>query len=532
MKMVEVTTDFQYDIFIRHVEYDGIANTSERRTEMKYACSVMWVSIFAVCVFMSTGICSETAISEATSECLDCHEMQHPGIVKDWRDSRHSRISPAQAIKVKGLGRKVSSQSVPDGLSGTVVGCAECHLLRPDKHADTFDHNGYNVHVVVSPEDCAVCHSEEAAQYQKNLMSHAHKNLAGNDLYGQLKTTIIGKAHRKGSSLEYKPPEPLTEADACYYCHGTRLRVSGKQVRDTELAGEMEFPVIEGWPNQGVGRINLDGSMGACSACHTRHTFAIEMARNPYTCKECHVGPDVPAFPVYSASKHGNIHSTMRKDWNFTNVPWTVGRDFGAPTCAACHISLLTNPDGEAIVARTHQMNNRLPWRIYGLIYAHPHPRAPDTTVIRNKDGQPLPTDLQGGTASKFLITADEMKQRTAEMQKVCMGCHDTSWVTGHWNKFEHEIKAVDAELRTATGLMQQIWKEGLAQGLDQGKNPFDEAIEKKWHLNWLFYANSIRFTSAMAGGGDYGVFAGGRYQLSLGIAEMHEWYNLRKKNR
>ena len=495
---------------------------------MKNAWLGGWSFIFVICVFISTGFCSEPAISEATSECLDCHAIQHPGIVKDWQESRHSRITPGQAMKVKGLGRKVSSRSVPEKMSGTVVGCAECHLLRPDKHADTFDHNGHNVHVVVSPEDCAVCHSEERAQYAKNIMSHAHKNLAGNDLYRQLKTSIIGKTHRTRAKLTFVEADALTEADSCYYCHGTRLRVAGTQVRDTELAGEMEFPVIEGWPNQGVGRINLDDSMGSCSACHTRHTFSIEIARGPYTCKQCHVGPDVPAFPVYAASKHGNIHSTSRKDWNFTNVPWTVGQDFGAPTCATCHISLLANPDGEEIVSRSHQMNNRLPWRIYGLIYAHPHPLSPDTTIIRNKDGLPLPTDLNGGYAAKFLIGPEEMKRRTAEMQKVCAGCHDTSWVTGHWKKFEHVVQATDAELRTATGLMQEIWKKGLAQGLSMGRNPFDEAIEKKWHLNWLFYANSIRFTAAMAGGGDYGVFAGGRYQLSLGIAEMQEWYNLR----
>jgi hypothetical protein len=491
------------------------------------------VGLAAICcvVLLGTiGFCKEVAISEASSECLDCHAIQHPGIVKDWQESRHSQITPGEAMKVEGLGRKVSSPSVPKELSGTAVGCAECHLLRPDQHADTFDHNGYSVHVVVSPQDCAICHGQEAGQYQKNIMSHAHKNLAGNDLYRQLKTTIIGKARRNEATLTYQAADALTEADSCYYCHGTRLRVSGTQVRDTELAGEMEFPVIDGWPNQGVGRINLDGSMGSCSACHTRHTFSIEIARGPYTCKECHVGPDVPAFPVYAASKHGNIHSTLRKAWNFTRVPWTVGQDFGAPTCAACHISLLANPDGEEIVARTHQMNNRLPWRIYGLIYAHPHPLSPDTTIIRNKDGQPLPTDLNGGYASKFLIGPEEMKQRTAEMQKVCAGCHDSSWVAGHWKKFEHVIEATDAEIRTATGLMQEIWKKGFAEGLDRGKNPFDEAIEKKWHLNWLFYANSIRFTSSMAGGGDYGVFAGGRYQLSLRIAEMHEWYDMRLK--
>ena len=37
-----------------------------------------------------------------------------------------------------------------------------------------------------------------------------------------------------------------------------------------------------------------------------------------------------------------------------------------------------------------------------------------------------------------------------------------------------------------------------------------------------------------MAGGGDYGVFAGGRYQLSQSIAEISDWYlvhsRIRKK--
>jgi len=35
-------------------------------------------------------------------------------------------------------------------------------------------------------------------------------------------------------------------------------------------------------------------------------------------------------------------------------------------------------------------MNDRLPWRLFGLIYAHPTPIA-DTTVIKNKAGLPLP---------------------------------------------------------------------------------------------------------------------------------------------
>ena len=77
--------------------------------------------------------------------------------------------------------------------------------------------------------------------------------------------------------------------------------------------------------------------------------------------------------------------------------------------------------------------------------------------------------------------------------------------------------------------LMQEIWKRGLATGLGKGGNPFDEFSEKLWSDTWLFYANSIRFSSAMAGGGDYGVFADGRYHLSKTLQELQDWLEARK---
>lgn len=33
----------------------------------------------------------DVPISEATSECIDCHATIHPGIVKDWQNSRHAQ---------------------------------------------------------------------------------------------------------------------------------------------------------------------------------------------------------------------------------------------------------------------------------------------------------------------------------------------------------------------------------------------------------------------------------------------------------
>ena len=75
--------------------------------------------------------------------------------------------------------------------------------------------------------------------------------------------------------------------------------------------------------------------------------------------------------------------------------------------------------------------------------------------------------------------------------------------------------------MKAATGLMNIAWKTKKA---DQS-NPFDEPIEYLWMNQWLFYANTVRFASAMGGGGDYGVFADGRYQMTKKLFELDDWY-------
>ncbi|MFZ7125881.1 MAG: multiheme c-type cytochrome [Desulfobacterales bacterium] len=481
--------------------------------------------LFACCLMgiLAAGpvsLLAQATLSDASQDCLDCHASFHPGIVGDWQRSRHAAVTPREAAAAEELARKVSSPEIPENLGGVAVGCAECHLLRPDAHADTFEHNGYQVHVVVTPDDCKTCHAVEVEQYGRNIMSHAYRNLANNPIYNQLERSILGTPTVSSGKVVIDTENADTRAEACYYCHGTVLEVKGTEIRDTD-AGELEFPVIEGWPNQGVGRVNLDGSLGSCAACHARHAFSIEMARKPHTCSECHVGPDVPVYKVYAASKHGNLYSTHESAWDFKPVPWTVGRDFIAPTCAACHVSLLVDEDGAIVADRTHEMKNRLAWRIFGLVYAHPQPKSPDTTLIRNAAGQPLPTGLDGSFAGDFLISPETQAERTAEMQGICLECHDTSWVQGHWRRYRNTIDASNRSVRAATVLMQDAWRSGLAKGFDQGENPFDESLERLWSDTWLFYGNTVRFASAMGGGGDYGVFADGRYQLSGSVIEL-----------
>lgn len=475
--------------------------------------------LFSVMVSATVfSLCQAAQLSEATQTCLACHVSVMPGIHGDWLSSRHFRVAPKEAMSLPLAQRRISTSQVDESLGQVAVGCGECHMLREEAHPDSFEHNGFRIHKVVSPADCANCHPVEAEQYKENIMSHAYRNLTGNELFSLLAGSINGVHFTGPQGLDQAPPDHFTQSDSCLSCHGTKIEVKEPRKRSTSM-GDMDFPILSGWPNQGVGRINPDGSMGSCTACHTRHAFSIETARKPQTCSQCHQGPDVPAFPVYKVSKHGNLYETQAGKWNFQEVPWRVGKDFTAPTCAACHVSLLADPEGEVLMERTHRMNDRLPWRLFGLVYAHPHPQSPDTTKISNKAGLPLPTELTGEPVDLFLIEPRELHARLKKMKGVCLNCHSGSWVEGHFQKLENTLNTTNRSTLAATRILLRAWEQTLASK----QNPFDEPIEKLWIQQWLFFANSTRFASAM-GGADYGVFANGRWNLSKNVSEMWEW--------
>jgi len=471
---------------------------------------------------------SGVSMSDATDFCITCHESVTPDIVADWKNGRHSMMTPALALKKDLPQRRVSATEFPDSLMNISVGCAECHRLNAESHEDTYLHNGYRIHTVVTPEDCGVCHPHERGQYSQNLMSHAYINLTENSVYQLLIKAINGYQTIYDSKITLMEPDSITNKNSCFFCHGTSVKVARMEERKTGF-GKMEFPVLTGWPNRGVGRLNPDGSMGACTPCHARHQFSIEMARKPYTCSECHKGPDVPAYKVYMVSKHGNIFYSLNEDWNFTNVPWVIGEDFTAPTCAVCHVSLLHNAEGDVVVNRTHQMNDRIYVRIFGLIYSHPHPQGPNTSVIVNGNGLQLPTQLDGTVETASLITEQEQAIRKKKMMQVCLQCHSRYWVEEHFEAFERANETTDQMVLTATNIMRMAWEENLAEGLEDNKNIFDEAIEKMWVEQWLFFSNSIRLSAAMAGA-DYGVFANGRWYNAKNVQIIKDYYELLKQ--
>jgi hydroxylamine dehydrogenase len=494
----------------------------------KTVAGLLTVVLLVAVSVMAASPKKQVVLSGPTQDCLSCHRELNPGLVQDWENSRHARMAPREGIKKSKPERRVSTDKIAETLAGSVVGCAECHTQNSARHQDSFEHNGYQVHVVVTPEDCAACHSQEVQQYGQNLMSKAYGNLMNNPVYHSLVEEVNASGSFRENRIQWTKPNDQTNADSCLFCHGTVVEVKGLQKRET-AQGEMSFPVLTGWPSQGVGRVNPDGSLGSCGACHSRHGFSIEVARQPYACSKCHKGPDVPAYPVYEVSKHGTLHASLNKTWDFKSVPWKVGKDFTAPTCAACHVSLITGDGGRTVSERTHRMNDRLPWRLFGLIYAHAHPKSADTTIIKNKAGIPLPTDFNGDQATPFLIDEKEQAQRLKTMQQVCLSCHSRAWVSGHFQRLENTIQTSNQMTLAATEVMTTIWDRGLAKGLAQKSSPFDEAVEKKWMEQWLFFGNSTRFASAMMGA-DYGVFAHGRWYLRKNLQELTEWLADRNK--
>ena len=488
------------------------------------------IALALLFLFVGRGFGADKDISAATEECLSCHATATPGIVSDWKRSRHARVTPSEAVRKPKLEKRMSVDTVPESVYSVTIGCAECHTANYLEHGDSFAHNGYAVHTVVTPRDCAVCHPVEESQYGQNIMSHAYGNLMNNPVYRELAHTINAVVSYDDSGTTLGSPDPQTQEDSCLACHGTVVKMTGLRTVDT-VQGEMELPVLAGWPNLGVGRINPDGSAGACTPCHSRHQFSIELARKPYACQKCHSGPDVPVNKVYSVSKHGNVFAGLNKDWNFQSVPWVLGKDFASPTCAVCHVSLTVNEDGEVLGERTHRMNDRKAWRLFGLIYAHPQPKSPDTSTIRTESGLPLPTEFTGEPASGYLIDAAEQQKRRETMQKVCLGCHSSGWVAGHYKRLEHSIETTNELTKTATKIIVKAWETGAAKGIAQKDSIFNEGIEKDWSAQWLFYANSARFASAMMGA-DYGVFESGRWFMTKNIQQLVDWLNVKSKSR
>jgi hydroxylamine dehydrogenase len=424
------------------------------------------------------------AIPDGSRQCVDCHLQNTMGLVEHWKDSTHAE-------------------------SG--VGCVECHQAEKGD-ADGFEHYGAHIAVIVTPNDCARCHPAEAQEF---MASHHAK---GGNILASLDNFLAEVVEGSRSPFDPHAPTPglapgqgmvggkvngmASAISGCQQCHGGKVAfvstdgghvdvddlkpgADGKPTSQEALARIQRDPTGKPllhpatWPNSGIGRLNLDGSRGSCSACHSRHDFSPRRARQPENCGKCHLGPDHPQKEVYEESKHGVAYRDLIDDMNLDSDEWVLGEDYSAaPTCATCHMSANTR-NGMQI---THDPGTRISWT-----------NRPPISLV-------LDTDVHGEVvkatdpAERAKLIEDTAQAKRNRMRQVCSHCHNDSYVNAFYAQYDEFVVNYNEKFaRPGQALMKLLLDQQLLTPAQ-----FDEEIEWSWYYLWHHEGRRARHGASM----------------------------------
>ena len=382
--------------------------------------------IAGFCTFASSAMGQMFAPAELSSQtkaCLECHQKINPGLYQQWGSSKHYRAN---------------------------VGCYECHQANPDD-IDAFKHEGTTISVLVTPKDCARCHSGEVAEFTASHHAKAGRILGSLD--NVLAEVVEGNSAMQ--TMGFPNGVSASAVNGCWQCHGAEIKV---------LPGGRLDPAT--YPNSGIGRLNPDGSEGSCNACHTRHDFSVAQARHPNTCGKCHLGPDHPQKEIYEESKHGINFFSKIDEMNLDNEKWIVGEDYwAAPTCATCHMSA-TKTQGV-----THDVGMRISWNNRPVVSVRP----------------------ETSDAKMGLPGADVPWQvRRNNMQDVCLSCHQDQWVNNFYTQYDSLVELYNTKFAEPG---RELYT--LAKPL-KNPAPFSNKIDFTWFEIWHHEGRRARHGAAM----------------------------------
>lgn len=384
--------------------------------------SLLTISLF---MFLSQSVLAAKVTLDSPSwgleegkACIECHAKSSSGLTLQWKNSAHAQAD---------------------------VNCLDCHQAHEDD-ADAMEHEGSIIATIVSPKDCGRCHDAEFKQQQGSVHTKA---------VSLIKNRMPIMAEHFGS---------LSINDAgCAKCHGSEVKVRGDGSLDPAS-----------WPNSGIGRINPDGSLGSCSACHGRHQFSKAQAREPAACTFCHSGPDSPDNDVYETSKHGMMYEAHKDKMNMGSDSWVAGKDYSAaPTCVSCHMGAAGK------MKSTHDVGMRDAWNLnaavstqqYLVIFDDGDKRELSTSDPIPRKGESI--SKMDGSMGKVKAVASPKRRRSA-MVKTCLECHSKNYVTGAMKQFDNVIELYNEKYgKPARDIMQALYAENLLTPL-----PFDEPLE------------------------------------------------------
>lgn len=427
-----------------------------------------------------SGLADHSVLPPASSEgCIACHKQQTPGIIAHWEGSTHAQ---------KG------------------VGCVECHKAE-STDADAFQHEGYMIATVVTPRDCARCHAQESEEFQASHHAKAGYILASLDNF--LAETVEGhpEPFNPHSPTPGGAPGEMVNGLAsvnlgCKQCHGSLVSLmgtDGKPISMKDLEPDPKTgkptnmdafgriaknsngkPMLDAstWPNTGIGRINLDGSKGSCSACHSRHDFSPRRARQPENCGKCHLGPDHPQKEIYEESKHGVAYRDLKDKMNLDAKDWVLGKDYNAaPTCATCHMSAHSK-NGKV----THDPGTRISWTNRPPISARMDTDI-NGKVIKEKDEE-----------KRKALVHDSWQNKRGRMREVCSHCHTPDYITGFYKQYDDLVHLFNEKFaKPGTDVMKALLSTNI-----RTKKSFDEEIEWTWFYLWHHEGRRARHGASM----------------------------------
>jgi hydroxylamine dehydrogenase len=438
---------------------------------------VQWMEIVRKQQEAGIGV-RHVSIPANSENCVKCHQQASPGIIDHWKGSTHA---------LKG------------------VGCVECHQAQKED-ADAFDHYGALIAVVVTPRDCGRCHKTETAEFAASHHARAGNILASLDNF--LAETV------EGARVPFNPhsPTPGREIDVvngmasvdtgCKQCHGGKIALEGSdgslisveqlqpdaegKPTNKDILGKVKKastgrPILAAstWPNTGIGRLNLDGSLGSCSACHSRHDFSPRRARQPENCGKCHLGPDHPQEEIYEESKHGVAYRDLREHMNLDAKEWVLGKDYSqAPTCATCHMSANTRNGGKV----THDPGERISWT-----------NRPPVSLVMDTDSKGEVVKDTDPAKRRELVKSTWQDKRS-QMKNVCSHCHTENYVDSFYKQYDDFVVNYNEKFaKPAQKIMAALKEQKLITPTE-----FDEEIEWTWFYLWHHEGRRARHGASM----------------------------------
>ena len=414
----------------------------------------------------------EIVVKADSKGCVNCHGEQtgdgfpgrDPGIVDHWEASMHAEqgvgCADCHVMPVAGDGDNLDNPRYVintewDKESGIKTMTLVMEDGGPKERPDIWNHEGAEVVVNVSPRTCARCHEKEAAEFQHSRHSSASQFIGSVD-------NFLGR-FAEG---------PAAANNGCQQCHGSVIRLASAPDKDNPPQYAADI-----WPNTGMGRVNLDGSWGSCTACHSRHEFSPEVARRPDNCGKCHMGPDHPQYEVYIESKHGiawdkNQHNI---DMDVPGGEWVLGDTYSAaPTCSSCHMGPVAAHGNYEPMEMTHDVGSRISWTLRPKVSIQPKAiMAEDGTTI-------LPPPME----------------RRDNMKRACLTCHSDTWVNNFYVQYDQAVDLYNEKYaKPLIAIYEHLKDEEIID-----KVPMNEEMDYAFFELWHHEGRRARHGAAMMG--------------------------------